>query len=167
MKKDMAILIIPIVGKIQSFHLSVIDSCKDGKKFFGKSDVYETLSKIGLERSSFVLKNGLSGRVDELFEALKAQNLDTFMNYMPFERSAALIYSICRVLKRVGDVRNIYEDTLSHTKGDALGKLFLLFRRYYQYFAEAYEEEQRSCDGMAKNIFLALTRTYFAMWPKG
>lgn len=141
--------------------MSEIDVCKEGKKWFGKSDVFEALSRIGLERSGFVLKNGLSEHFDELYEALKAKDLDTFMNYLPFERSAALIYSICRVLKRVEDVRNIFEDTLSYTKGDALGKLFLLFRRYYQYFGEAYEDEQRSCDGIAKNIFLALYQTQF------
>lgn len=141
--------------------MSVIDSCKDGKKFFGKSNVYEALSIIGLERSGFILENSVSEHVDELYEALKAKDLDTFRSYMPFEKGGALIYNICRVLKRIGDVRNIYEDTLTHTKGDALGKLFLLFRRYYQYFAETYEDEQRSCDGMTKNVFLALYQTQF------
>lgn len=141
--------------------MSEIKVCKDGKKFLGKCDVFKTLLKIGLEQSGFILKNGLLDHVDELYEALKAKDLDAFINYMPFESNAAIIYSICRVLNRVGDVRNIYEDTMSHTEGNALGKLFLLFKRSYQYFARAYEDEPRSCDGMAKNIFLALYQTQF------
>lgn len=51
---------------------------------------------------------------------------------------------------------------MSHTEGDSLGRLFVLFRQYYYYFADAYKEKQRSCDGMAKNIFLALYQTQYS-----
>lgn len=141
--------------------MSSIDICKDGELDLSKREVFEILSKLEPERSSFILGKSVPEHYNELHEALKTNALDVFRNYLTIEDENALFYNIYRVLKRIEDIRNIYEETMSHSTGDALGKLFLLFKRYYQYFAVAYKKNHRSCDGMAKNVFLALYQTQF------
>lgn len=146
--------------------MSRVDVCKDGKEFLEKSDLYSCLLNLDSSRSRFILENSLLEHVDELHEALKANNLDAFRSFMHVEDENAIICIICRVLKRVEDVRKIYEKTLSNTEGEALRLLFSLFWRYIVYFYEAYNKDQRSCDGVVTNVLIALYQTQFR-WNKG
>lgn len=141
--------------------MSSIDVCKDGELDLRKRKVFEILSKLDPKHSSLILGKSVPEHYNELHEALRTNALDVFRNYLTIEEENSILYNIYRVLKRIEDIRNIYEETMSYSKGDALGKLFLLFKRYYRYFAEAYKNTQRSCDGMAKNVFLALYQTQF------
>ena len=96
-----------------------------------------------------------------LQKALENDEQDAFKRILPVIDENDVFYSIGRLLKRVEEVRDIYEKTMSHTKGDSLGRLFVLFRRYYEYFANSYDNNHRFCDGIAKNIFLALYQTQY------
>jgi hypothetical protein len=92
---------------------------------------------------------------------LENDEQDAFKRILPVIDENGAFYSIVKMLKRVEEVRDIYEKTMSHTEGDSLGRLFVLFRRYYEYFANSYDNNHRSCDGMAKNVFLALYQTQY------
>lgn len=139
--------------------MSEIDICKDAEEYFGKGDAYSLLLNLDGSRSRYILENSVPEHVDELQEAMKAEDLDAFMSRMPVEEANAPIYNVCRVLRRVEDVRKIYKDTLSHAWGEPLGTLFLLTRRLFDYFAASYYDHHRSCDGMAYNFILALCHT--------
>lgn len=139
--------------------MSEIDICKDAKKYFGKGDVYALLLNLDGSRSRYILENCVPEHVDELQEAMKAEDLDAFMSRMSVGEANALIYNICRVLRRVEDVRMIYKDTLSHAWGEPLGTLVLLTRGLFDYFATSYYDHHRPCDGMAYNFLLALCHT--------
>lgn len=139
--------------------MSEFDVCKDGEEYFGSGDVYALLLNLDGSRSRYILENSVPEHADELQEALKAEELDGFMSRMSVEEANALIYNICRVLKRVEDVRYIYKGTLSHAWGEPLGTLFLLTRRLFDYFAASYYDYHRPCDGMAYNFILALCHT--------
>ena len=139
--------------------MSKVDFCKDGEEFFGKGDVFSMLLYLDSFHSRIILEKSVPQHVDELLGALKAEDLDAFMNFMPVGEENTLIYNICRVLKRVEDVRKIYKDALSQTWGEPLGSLFLYIRRLFEYFAASYYDNHRPCDGMAYNFFLALCHT--------
>ncbi len=139
--------------------MSEIDICKDAEEYFGKGDVYALLLNLDGSRSRYILENSVPEHADELQEAMEAEDLDAFMSHMHVEEANALIYNICRVLKRVKDVRNIYKDTMSHAWGEPLGSLFLLTRRLFDFFAASYYDHRRPCDGMAYNVLLALCHT--------
>ena len=142
--------------------MSQFDLCKDGEEFFGKGDVFSMLLYLDSFHSRIILEKSVPEHVNELFGALKAEELDAFMNYMPAGEENALIYNICRVLKRIEDVRKIYKEALSHEWGEPLGSLFLLIRRLFEYFAASYYDNHRPCDGMAYNFFLALCHTPYS-----
>lgn len=142
--------------------MSQVDLCKDGEEFFGKVDVYSSLLYLNSSHSRIILEKSVPQHADELLGALKAEKLDAFMNFMPVGEETALIYNICRVLKRVEDVRKIYIDALSQTWGESLGSLFLFIRRLFEYFAASYYDNHRPCDGIAYNFFLALCHTPYS-----
>lgn len=139
--------------------MSQVDLCKDGEEFFGKGDVYYSLLYLDSSHSRIILEKSVPQHVDELLGALKAEDLDAFMNFMPVGEENALIYNICRVLKRVEDMRKIYKDAPSQTWGEPLRSLFLYIRRLFGYFAASYYDNHRPCDGIAYNFFLALCHT--------
>ena len=141
--------------------LSQVDLCKDSKDDFKKSDVFTVLSTLKRQHQSLVLEKCVPAYADGLLKALDDNSLDAFMSVLPTTDENVTICTVSRVLKRAMGVRAIYDDTMSHTEGDSLGRLFVLFRQYYYYFADAYKDNQRSCDGMAKNIFLALYQTQY------
>ena len=141
--------------------MSEFDVCKDGEEYFGRGDVFALLLNLDSSRSRFLLEESVPGHIDELLGALKVENLDAFMSYMPVGEENALIYNICRVLRRVEDVRKIYKETLSHAWGEPLGTLFLLIRRLFNYYDASYFDHRRPCDGMARNILLALCHTAY------
>ncbi len=139
--------------------MSEIDICKDAEEYLGKGDVYSLLLNLDGSHSRIILENSVPGHVDELQDALKAEELDTFMSYMPVGEANALIYNTCRVLKRSEDVRKIYNEAMSHEWGEPLGSLFLFIRRLFDYFAASYYDHHRPSDGMAYNFLLALCHT--------
>ena len=141
--------------------MSQVDICKDRKEDFRKKDVFDVLSQLNLKHRTIILENTVQSHVEELQKALDENAFDAFRSMLPIIDDDETIYKIGRVLKRATDVRDIYERTMTHTEGDALGILFVLFRRYYYYFADAYKENHRACDGMAKNVFLALYQTQY------
>lgn len=141
--------------------MSHVDVCKDRKEDLRKSDVFAVLSKLKQEHQKIILEKCLPTCAEKLQKALENDEQDAFKRILPVIDENDAFYSIGRLLKRVEEVRDIYEKTISHTKGDSLGRLFVLFRRYYEYFANSYDNNQRSCDGMAKNIFLALYQTQY------
>ncbi len=141
--------------------MSEIDICKDGEEYFGKGDVYALLLNLDGSCSRYILENGVPEHADELQEAMKAEDLDAFMSHMPAGEENSLIYNVCRVLRRVEDVRRIYKETLSYTSRETLGSLFLLIRRLFNYFDASYFDHRRPCDGMARNVLLALCHTAY------
>ena len=141
--------------------MSQVDICKDREEDFRKKDVFDVLSQLNLKHRTIILENTVQSHAEELQKALDENTLDAFRSMLPIIDDDETIYKIGRVLKRAIDVRDIYERTMTHTEGDALGILFVLFRRYYSYFADAYKENHRACDGMAKNVFLALYQTQY------
>lgn len=142
--------------------MSQVDLCKDGEEFFGKEDVYSSLLYLDSSHSRIILEKSVPQHADELLGALKAEKLDAFMNFMPVGEENALIYNVCRVLKRSEDVRKIYNEALSHEWGEHLGTLFLLIRRLFEYFAASYYDNHRPCDGIAYNFFLVLCHTPYS-----
>lgn len=141
--------------------MSQIDICKDRKEDFRKKDVFDVLSQLNLKHRTIILEKTVQNHAEELQKALDENVLDAFRSMLPIIDDDETIYNIGRVLKRAIDVRDIYERTVTYTKGDALGILFVLFRQFYYYFADAYEENHRASDGMAKNVFLALYQTQY------
>lgn len=141
--------------------MSHVDVCKDRKEDLRKSDVFAMFSKLKQRHQKIILEKCLPTCAEELQKALENDEKDAFKSILPVIDENDAFYSIGRLLKRVEEIREIYEKTISHTKGDSLGRLFVLFRRYYEYFANSYDNNHRSCDGMAKNIFLALYQTQY------
>ena len=141
--------------------MSHVNFCKDWKEDLGKRDVFTMLSMLKRKHQRIVLEKCVPAYADELQKALDDNSLDTFRSVLPTTNENVTVCNICRVLKRATEVQSIYDDTMFHTEGDSLGKLFVLFRQYYYYFTDACKENPRSCDGMAINIFLALYRTQF------
>lgn len=141
--------------------LSQVDLCKDSKDDLGKSDVFTVLSTLKRKYQKIVLEKCVPAYADGLLKALDDNSLNAFMSVLPTTDENVTICTVSKVLKRAMGVRAIYDDAMSHTEGDSLGRLFVLFRQYYYYFTDAYKENQRSCDGMAKNIFLALYQTQY------
>lgn len=141
--------------------MSQVDICKDRKEDFRKKDVFDVLSQLNLRHRAIILENTVQNHAEELQKALDENAIDAFRSMLPIIDDDETIYKIGRVLKRAIDVRDIYERTMTHTEGDALGILFVLFRRYYYYFSDAYKENHRACDGMAKNVFLSLYQTQY------
>ena len=141
--------------------MSHVEVCKDWKEDFRKSDVFAVFSKLKREHRKIILDKCVPNHAEELQKALDDDALDNFKSMLPRIDVDDAIYKTGRVLKRAMDVHNIYERTMSHTQGDSLAILFVLFRRYYKYFANAYDNNHRSCDGIAKNIFLALYQTQY------
>lgn len=141
--------------------MSQVEICKDRKEDFRKKDVFDVLSKLNLKHRTIILENTVQNHAKELQKALDGNALDAFRSMLPIIDDDETFYKIGRVLKRAIDVRNIYERTMTHTEGDALGILFVLFRQFYYYFTDAFEENHRACDGMAKNVFLALYQTQY------
>lgn len=141
--------------------MSQVDICKDRKEDFRKKDVFDVLSQLNLKHRTIILENTVQNHAEVLQNALDENVLDAFRSMLPIIDDDETIYKIGRVLKRAIDIRDIYERTMTHTEGDALGILFVLFRRYYYYFSDAYKENHRACDGMAKNVFLSLYQTQY------
>ena len=141
--------------------MSQVDVCKDCKEDFRKYEVFDVLSKLKREHQKIILDKCVPDHVEELQKALDDDAFDAFKSMLPMIYIDETIYKIGRVLKRVMDVHEIYAKTMSFSKGDSLAILFVLIRRYYVYFANAYDNNHRSCDGMAKNVFLALYQTQY------
>lgn len=141
--------------------MSQVDICKDRKEDFRKKDVFDVLSQLNLKHRTIILENTVQKHAEELQKALDEKALDAFRSMLPIIDDDETIYKIGRVLKQAIDVRDIYEKTMTHTEGDALGRLYVLFRRYYYFFSDAYKENHRACDGMAKNVFLSLYQTQY------
>lgn len=144
--------------------MSKIDLCKDSKEDFRKSDVFCVLAEQSPRHQRMILNSCVPEHAGELEKALLENDLDGFRKCMPSIFSDNnTIYDVGRMLKRISDMCHIYRKAVSYTKGgDTLGGLFLLFRYLYEYFSEAYKNSKRSCDGMAKNVFLALHQTQFS-----
>lgn len=141
--------------------MSQVDICKDRKEDFRKKDVFDVLSQLNLKHRTIILENTVQKHAEELQKALDEKALDAFRSMLPIIDDDETIYKTGRVLKRAIDVRDIYEKTMTHMEGDALGRLYVLFRRYYYYFSDAYKKNHRACDGMAKNVFLSLYQTQY------
>lgn len=141
--------------------MSLVDLCKASKEDFRKRDVFEVLLQLKPDHRRIILENSVPKHAEELQNALDNDDLETFRSLLPLIADDDTIYNIGRVLMRVDIVRGIFERTIHDTKGDSLGRLFVLFREYYRYYANEYNYKNRYCDGLANNVFLALYQTQY------
>ena len=141
--------------------MSQVDLCKASKEDFRKREVFDVLLQLKPEHRRIILDNSVPKHAEELQKALENDDLETFRSLLPLIADDNTIYNIGRVLKRVDEVRDIFERTLHNTKGESLGRMFVLFREFYYYFAGEYKYNNRYCDGLANNVFLALYQTQY------
>lgn len=141
--------------------MSLVDLCKASKEDFRKREVFDVLLQLKPEHRRIILENSVPKHAEELQKALDNDDLETFRSLLPLIADDDTIYNIGRVLMRVDEVRDIFERTIHDTKGDSLGRLFVLIRAYYKYFSNEYKYKNRYCDGLANNVFLALYQTQY------
>ncbi len=141
--------------------MSLVDLCKASKEDIRKRDVFDVLLQLKPEHGRIILDNSVPKHAEELQKALDNDDLETFRSLLPLIADDNTIYNIGRVLMRVEEVRDIFERTIHYTKGESLGRMFVLFREFYRYFAGEYKYNNRYCDGLAKNVFLALYQTQY------
>lgn len=141
--------------------MSLVDLCKASKEDFRKREVFDVLLQLKPEHRRVILENSVPKHAEELQKALDNDDLETFRSLLPLIADDDTIYNIGRVLMRVDEVRDIFERTIHDTKGDSLGRLFVLIRAYYKYFSNEYKYKNRYCDGLANNVFLALYQTQY------
>ena len=141
--------------------MSLVDLFKASKEDFRKREVFEVLLQLKPEHRRIILENSVPKHAEELQNAMDNDDLETFRSLLPLIADDNTIYNIGRVLMRIDEVRGIFERTIHYTKGDSLGRLFVLFREYYRYFAGEYYYKNRYCDGLANNVFLALYQTQY------
>ena len=141
--------------------MSLVDLCKASIEDFRKREVFDVLLQLKPEHRRVILENSVPKHAEELQKALDNDALETFRSLLPLIADDDTIYNIGRVLVRVNEVRDIFERTMCYTEGDSLGRLFVLLREYYHYFAKEYNYNNRYCDGLANNVFLALYQTQY------
>lgn len=141
--------------------MSLVDLFKASKEDFRKREIFEVLLQLKPEHRRIILENSVPKHAEELQKALDNDDLETFRSLLPLIADDNTIYHIGRVLMRIDEVRVIFKRTIRYTKGDSLGRLFVLFRAYYRYFSDEYKYNKRYCDGLANNVFLALYQTQY------
>lgn len=132
--------------------MSKVDLFKDGNEDIRKSDVFFILSELDAVQSKTILENSGLNHYAVLQTALENEDLASFRTYMPQMKENNVVYDIAKVLKRLKEVRDVYEAALIQTEGDDLGRFFYLVRRYMYYFRHSYNDYKRACDGMMYNI---------------
>ncbi len=141
--------------------MSKVDLFKDGNEDIRKSDVFFILSELDAVQSKTILENSGLNHYAVLQTALENEDLASFRTYMPQMKENIVVYDIANVLKRLKEVRDIYEKALAETEGDDLGRFFYLVRKYMYYFRHSYNSHRRACDGMMYNVLLDVFFTQY------
>ena len=141
--------------------MSKVDLFKDGNEDIRKSDVFFILSELDAVQSKTILENSGLNHYAVLQTALENEDLASFRTYMPQMKENNVVYDIANVLKRLKEVRDIYEKALAETEGDDLGRFFYLVRKYMYYFRHSYDSHRRACDGMMYNVLLDVFFTQY------
>lgn len=141
--------------------MSKVDLFKDGNEDIRKSDVFFILLELDSVQSKTILENSGLNHYALLQTALENEDLASFRTYMPQMKENNVVYDIAKVLKRLKEVRYIYEVALIQTEGDDLGRFFYLVYKYMYYFRHKYNNYKRACDGMMYNILLDVFLTQY------